>query len=377
MVNRYGIGAKFFIVASVIVVNSMGVLYFARDSVNLPQFLHFAFELIEVKLQGKSNQESSAFKTLRSKSEVSIGQNSLEPEASSEVRYTQSTSRIGEHAAPNTHKCLDKIKPPERKIIYTWTDGKGVKHISDSPRKLNSNTSVQVAKIINPEAISLNFLSHNLPFDVQRAVRGKVQEALDAFAPVTPTESMVPVVANIRSFSDKGEYEKYSKRFNLSTPTNTGFYSSGRNESAILIRDNKETLQTITHEVMHTINRYWYGQVAKWLNEGMAEYSETPGSLTNSAWVNHFKSNQPLALTTLFEGTESSWRKDPHQFYASSWAFVAFLMSDNQDFMSRLLLLESENGCEEISMSDIQRLYGRDIGALNGDFRRWLRSKFQ
>ena len=377
MVNRYGIGAKFFIVASVIVVNSMGVLYFARDSVNLPQFLHFAFELIEVKLQGKSNQESSAFKTLRSKSEVSIGQNSLEPEASSEVRYTQSTSRIGEHAAPNTHKCLDKIKPPERKIIYTWTDGKGVKHISDSPRKLNSNTSVQVAKIINPEAISLNFLSHNLPFDVQRAVRGKVQEALDAFAPVTPTESMVPVVANIRSFSGKGEYEKYSKRFNLSKSTSTGFYSSGRNESAILIRDNKETLRTITHEVMHTINRYWYGQVAKWLNEGMAEYSETPVSLTNSAWVNHFKSNQPLALTTLFEGTESSWRKDPHQFYASSWAFVAFLMSDNQDFMSRLLLLESENGCEEISMSDIQRLYGRDIGALNGDFRRWLRSKFQ
>ncbi|MHC6647595.1 DUF4124 domain-containing protein [Alteromonas sp. HB246098] len=377
MVNRNGIGAKFFIVASVIVVNSVGVLYFARDSVNLPQFLNIAFEFIEVKLQGKSNQESSAVNALRSESEISIGQNSLKPKVNSEVRYTQSTSRIGEHEAPHTYKCLDKIKPPERKTIYTWTDGKGVKHISDSPRKLNSNTSVQVAKIINPEAISLNFLSHNLPFDVQRAVRGRVQEALDAFAPVTPIESMVPVVANIRSFSDKGAYEKYSKRFNLSTPTSTGFYSSGRNESAILIRGNKETLQTITHEVMHTINRYWYGQVAKWLNEGMAEYSESPGSLTNSAWVNHFKSNQPLALTTLFEGTESSWRQDPHQFYASSWAFVAFLMSDNQDFMSRLLLLESENGCEELSMSDIQRLYGRNIATLNSDFRRWFRSKLQ
>ena len=58
MVNRNGIGAKFFIVASVIVVNSVGVLYFARDSVNLPQFLNIAFEFIEVKLQGKSNQEN-------------------------------------------------------------------------------------------------------------------------------------------------------------------------------------------------------------------------------------------------------------------------------------------------------------------------------
>ncbi|GFD68967.1 DUF4124 domain-containing protein [Alteromonas sp. KUL106] len=372
MVKRNGIGAKFFILASVIVVNSLGVLYFARDSVNLPQFLHLAFEL-----KGASNQESTTSSALISQSDISFGQNSLVAIDNSEVRYTRSNSWIDEHEAPHTYKCLDKMKPPERKIIYTWTDGKGVKHISDSPRKLNSNTSVQVAKIINPEAISLNFLSHNLPFDVQRAVRGRVQEALDAFAPVTPIESMVPVVANIRSFSDKGAYEKYSKRFNLSTPKSTGFYSSGRNESAILIRGNKETLQTITHEVIHTINRYWYGQVAKWLNEGMAEYSESPGSLTNSAWVNHFKSNQPLALTTLFEGTESSWRQDPHQFYASSWAFVAFLMSDNQDFMSRLLLLESENGCEELSMSDIQRLYGRNIATLNSDFRRWFRSKLQ
>ena len=377
MVNRNGIGAKFFIAVSVIVINSLGVLYFARDSVNLPQFLHLAFELTEAKLQRKSNLASSKSIVLRSQSEISFGQKSSETKMNSQVRYTQSNSRIDEHEAPHIYKCLDKIKPPERKIIYTWTDGKGVKHISDSPRKLNSKTSVHVAKIINPAAISLNFLSHNLPFDVQRAVRGRVQEALDAFAPVTPIESMVPVVANIRSFSDKGAYEKYSKRFNLSTPTSTGFYSSGRNESAILIRGNKETLQTITHEVMHTINRYWYGQVAKWLNEGMAEYSESPGSLTNSAWVNHFKSNQPLALTTLFEGTESSWRQDPHQFYASSWAFVAFLMSDNQDFMSRLLLLESENGCEELSMSDIQRLYGRNIATLNSDFRRWFRSKLQ
>ena len=377
MASKNGIGSKFFIVTSVLTINSLGVLYFARDNFELPQFLNIAFEFVEAKLYDKSDHKSLLRRTPHSPTDVSQAQRGLEIETYSEVKSKLSNTGFDEHAAPHTYKCLDKIKPPERKIIYTWTDGKGVKHISDSPRKLNSNTSVQVAKIINPEVISLNFLSHNLPFDVQRAVRGKVQEALDAFAPVTPTESMVPVVANIRSFSDKGEYEKYSKRFNLSTPTSTGFYSSGRNESAILIRDNKETLQTITHEVMHTINRYWYGQVAKWLNEGMAEYSETPGSLTNSAWVNHFKSNQPLALTTLFEGTESSWRKDPHQFYASSWAFVAFLMSDNQDFMSRLLLLESENGCEEISMSDIQRLYGRDIGALNGDFRRWLRSKFQ
>lgn len=374
MVNTNGVGAKFFVVASVVVINSLGVLYFARDSINLPHPLQLAFGFVEGKLHGESNSESTARGALRSQSEMSLVQKNLEFKTLSEAKSTQSNLGLDEHAVPHTYKCLDKIKPPERKTIYTWTDGKGVKHISDSPRKLNSGTSVRVAKTINPEAISLNFLSHNLPFNVQGAVRGRVQKAIDAFAHVTPKESVVPVVANIRSFSDKDAYEKYSKRFNLSTGTSSGFYSAGRNESAILIRGNERTLQTITHEVMHTINRYWYGQVAKWLNEGMAEYSETPENLTNSAWVNHFKSNEPLALTTLFEGTESSWRKDPHQFYSSSWAFVTFLMSENQELMSRLLLLEAENGCKELSIRDIQLLYGGSIAALDNEFRRWFRS---
>mgnify|MGYP005725566081 CR=1 FL=1 len=376
MVKRNGLGVKFLIAVSLIVINSLGVLYFARDSINLPKFLHLAFGFVEAKIQGKNNQESLVPDALGSQEEISHGQKGLEAKKNYHDRYTQRNSGIGEHEAPHTYKCLDKIKPPERKTIYTWTDGKGVKHLSDSPRKLNSGTSVRVAKTINPEAISLNFLSHNLPFNVQGAVRGRVQKAIDAFAHVTPEESVVPVVANIRSFSDKDAYEKYSKRFNLPAASSSGFYSAGRNESAILIRDNERTLQTITHEIMHIINRYWYGQVAKWLNEGMAEYSETLGILTNSTWVNHFKNNQPLALTTLFEGTESSWRRDPQQFYASSWVFVTFLMSENQDLMRRLLLLEAENGCKELSIRDIQLLYGGSIAALENDFRRWFRSNY-
>lgn len=165
MVNRNGIGAKLFIVVSVVLFNSLGVLYFTRDSINLPKFLHLAFGFVEAQLQGKNNQESLLPDALRSQEEISHGQKGLEAKKN-HADYTQSNSGIGEHEGPHTYKCLNKIKPPERKTIYTWTDGKGVKHISDSPRKLNSGTSVRVAKTIEPEAISLNFLSHNLPFNV-------------------------------------------------------------------------------------------------------------------------------------------------------------------------------------------------------------------
>ena len=115
--NRYGIGAKLFIVVSVVLFNSLGVLYFARDSINLPQFLHIAFGLVEAKHQGKSNQESLAPDALRSQVEVSHGQKGSETKTNYDVRYTQSNSGIGEHEGPHTYKCVNKIKPPERKTI--------------------------------------------------------------------------------------------------------------------------------------------------------------------------------------------------------------------------------------------------------------------
>lgn len=373
MASRNGIGAKLLIIIGVLIINSLGVLYLSRNNFKLPEFLNIAFEFAEAKFYEESEHDNLSRRASHSSPAIFTEQNDPENKAYSEVKSIQSNTGFDDHAAPHAYKCLDKVKPPERKTIYTWTDGKGVKHISDSPRKLSSSTSVKVAKIINPDEISLNFLSHNLPFDVQRALRERVQDALDVFALVTPAESMTPVVANIRSFSDQDAYEKYSKRFNFSMPRSSGFYLSGKNESVILIRDNEQTLQTLTHEVMHTINRHWYGQMAKWLNEGMAEYSESSKNLTKSAWVNHFKSNQPLALTSLFEGTSNSWHKDSHNFYASSWAFVAFLMNEDQDLMSRLLLLEGENGCKEVSVRDIQQLYGNNIEALESGFRRWFR----
>ncbi|AGP80104.1 hypothetical protein I533_00535 [Alteromonas mediterranea MED64] len=98
MVNTNGVGAKFFVVASVVVINSLGVLYFARDSINLPHPLQLAFGFVEGKLHGESNSESTARGALRSQSEMSLVQKNLEFKTLSEAKPTQSNLGLDEHA---------------------------------------------------------------------------------------------------------------------------------------------------------------------------------------------------------------------------------------------------------------------------------------
>lgn len=373
MASKNGIGTKLLIVTSILIINSLGVLYFARDNFNLPQFLEVAFNFVEASLYAESEQASSKHDPSHFASNLPIEQKLFKNEAHSKANALHSNARFNKHTAPHTYDCLDKLKPPGGKTIYTWVDGKGVKHLSDSPRKLDSKSSVRVANTISAEAMSLNFLSHNLPFEVRRGLRRKVQKAMQAFAAVTPKESIVPVVANIRSFSDESAFKKYSKRFNYS-PISNGFYASGKNESVILVRNNEQALNTVTHEVMHTINRHWYGQMAKWLNEGMAEYAENLGDIRASGWESLVRQNNLLPLNVLVSSSGKDWLAEPQTHYATSWAFVTFLTSQKPDLMSRLLLQEAENGCSELSTKDIEKLYGYSIVRLQRDFLYWINS---
>lgn len=70
--------------------------------------------------------------------------------------------------------CMDKLPKVKKKTIYSWVDGKGVRHLSDHPRRINSKTSIKIAGVIEPDAISINFLSHNVPWAIQQKVKQQV-----------------------------------------------------------------------------------------------------------------------------------------------------------------------------------------------------------
>jgi len=374
MATLKGFGFKVIIIVAIITVNSLGVLYLARESVPIPTWLQSLFRYFENIAQLELPSEALSIPQPETTVEPITARkfdlptsNTAKPEPTKKPTFS--------HIERPVTRCLDKKKPPKAKALYTWVDGRGVKNISDKPRELDQGTSVMVARTIEPEAISINFLTHNLSNDVKTQFREKVKTAMDIFAAVTPKKAIVPVAANLRSFSDEASYHEYRKRFGTLLPSNVGFYSANKNESVILIRKPEETVRTVVHEVMHTINRHWYGQMVQWLNEGMAVFSESPNNLKKSDWNSYFHKNKPIPLLTLFEGAREKWKAEPPRYYATSWALVAFLMEQDKALMSRLLLKESENGCNEITAKDIKTLSGQEVFMLERKFLAWLKRK--
>ncbi len=367
---------KALVVFFIVSINSLGVLYLARDSFDVPFWLQNLFSEFEKAYGANFNAE------LDTSNEVAVDNNEFViPSIGTTSKpynpiYGKLSSQTLEHIEPTSSRCLDKRAPVKEKVLYTWIDGKGTKHISDKPRILNKETSVRVAGTISPEDISLNFISHNLPIEIQKELRGRVKTAMDIFATVTPRELIVPVVANIRSFKEKSSFIEYRDRFGSSVSSSVGYYSSGNNESVILIRSKEQTLQTLAHEIMHTINRHWYGQMSQWLNEGMAEYAEAPSDLRSSEWRNYIITNRLVPLKKLLVGSRAEWSADSERYYATSLALVTFLMLEKADLMSRLLLKETENGCQELSVRDVEKLYGKNIAQLQQEFLLWKRLYF-
>ncbi|APE04441.1 MAG: hypothetical protein CL600_14160 [Alteromonas sp.] len=354
MAKAKGLCLKVTLITIAFLINTLIVLYVARQSIALPYWLHELFARAEsIRIE---HPIQDAFSVISPQ----------QPIARPVIHY----NKTRKHLASSYSTCIDKKKPPSDKTLYTWIDVDGTRHISDKPQVINSKTSLRVAGVIKPDKISINFLSQNLSYSVRKTSTEKVNRAMKMFGEITPEAAIVPVVANVRSFKTKDSYNNYSKKkSSLKTPT-AGFYTSGNNESVVLIRDDESTANTVAHEIVHTINQHWYGQIARWLNEGMAEYAE---NLSQSHWRSYLLQNQPVSLNNLFASTRNSWDNDTQRYYATSWAFVSFMMAKEKQFMSRLLLKESENGCAALSSHDIQKLYGRPIAQLERDFLRWLK----
>ena len=158
-----GLALKVAIIAVAIIVNSAVVVYFARDSFDLPNWLNQLSLTLndDIAIKPPTNEVGNEF-----------------DQASQTMPPPEVPKRVFEHAHSYATRCIDKKKPPDTKRLYTWLDKNGIRHISDKPRVLDGSTVVEIAGTIEPETISLNFLTHNLSYDVQSALQNRVTHAM-------------------------------------------------------------------------------------------------------------------------------------------------------------------------------------------------------
>ncbi|GAC14672.1 hypothetical protein [Aliiglaciecola lipolytica] len=356
-----------------IVVNSIVVFYIGRDRFALPDW----FSTLQANIGALFDNEDD------NTSKLNVTFDKIEnPQAEKvnlieqqDAKLTGSTNIIN-HAELSIHGsfCTDKRPESASKKIYSWIDGNGIRHLSDKPRRVDSSTLVSVIGTIPAEQLSINYISAPPSFDIKQKIHERVMANKALFAQITPKELIKPVTINFRIFNNKHTYQKYQQRIAPSLNSAVGFYSSGINESVVLMQNEQQSVNTAVHEAMHSINRHWFGHMSKWLNEGIAEYAESSqmNSYSKNHWLAHIRRNGAVSLSKLFNVNQHQWNAQSTKMYATSWALIAFLMDTQPKTLSRLLLEENNNGCKVININDIERITSKQLSVLQSAFDNWV-----
>ncbi|MFC3093512.1 hypothetical protein DRW07_04750 [Alteromonas sediminis] len=257
------------------------------------------------------------------------------------------------------------------KTIYQWRDGNGVINLSN--RKKPPMADVQVVGQVKTEDLSINIYGDTPPNGFRERVITRIHHAKRFFGEVTDKRLIQPVDIKIRLFNDKNRYSDFRERVSPSLGNTNGFYRSGVNESYVYLNNFDQGTKTAVHEAMHSINRAWFGSMSRWLNEGMAEVAETTLEPSESPWIQYVKGKHRIPLSRLFSSSDPEWASTENaQFYATSWAIVSFFKTHYETGLARLLLIESENGCNTVQPADIEKAFNKSIEQIEQEFLLWL-----
>jgi len=231
---------------------------------------------------------------------------------------------------------LGEIKYKKVGDIYTWIDEKGIYNVSDKPPDSGDFTLLNYAgeKVFDYFTLDLN--TESLPYDFNQKLSLKLNKLFELYGQLLDVSSLKKVDINLRIYQSEIAYERIKKQHNMpSGSKSNGFYSHSNNQAYLIFRNNKRTMRTAAHEATHAINRAIIGYTPRWLNEGLAEYSEyihvegkSAVVYPNEDWTNKkFIAKPLLPLSALFSANNGQWNSGLRQrLYRTSWAFVYFMM---------------------------------------------------
>jgi hypothetical protein len=289
----------------------------------------------------------------------------------------------------NRNVCIDtslgELKYKKVGDIYTWTDENDVYHVSDKAPDVGQFELISYAGERVFDYFSLDLNTESLPYDFNQKLTVKLNTLFELYGNLLDRDSLKKVDINLRVYHSKSAFKQVKKQYNMSNADNiNGFYSHGNNQAYLLFRNNEQTMRTAAHEATHAVNRAIIGYTPRWLNEGLAEYSEFIQVVGNSAkvypnsdWTNKsIISKQPLPLTELFSASSSQWNSDLRQrLYATSWAFIYFMMEHPQrkSLLAKLIKIEQQNLCNVTPLNKMEEKLEVQFNILQNQFSRWSR----
>lgn len=282
---------------------------------------------------------------------------------------------------------LGEVKYKKVGNIYTWTDENDVYHVSD---KAPIDRDFEIFDYAGEKVFdyfNLNLNTESLPYDFNQKLTVKLNKLFELYGKLLDRGALKKVDINLRVIHSNIAYQQIKKQHNMSVGNKSnGFYSHSNNQAYLLFIDNEQTMKTAAHEATHAINRAIIGYTPRWLNEGLAEYSENINVIGNSAsvypdqsWTKKGYISTPLLpLSTLFSVKNSDWdSKIRQQLYATSWAFTFFIMGHphRKSILARLIKSEQQNLCNTIDKDNIEQQLDIPLNMLQKQFTNWSKLK--
>ena len=280
---------------------------------------------------------------------------------------------------------LGEVKYKRVGDIYTWTDEDDVYHVSDKPPKEGEFKLLNYAGEQVFDYFSLDLNTENLPYDFNQKLTQKLNKLFEIYGQLLDRSSLKKVDINLRIYLSKTAFKQIKTKHNMPISDNTlGFYSHATNQAYLLLTHHEATMRTAIHEATHAINRGIIGYSPKWLNEGLAEYSEYIDVVghngrvyPNKNWTdNNRMAETLLPLTVLMTASKKDWNSALRaRLYATSWAFIYFMMDNQQkkEMLAKVIRNEQKNLCDVTSQQQVEKLIGMPVKRLQKQFGHWAR----
>ncbi len=284
---------------------------------------------------------------------------------------------------------LGEVKYKKVGEVYTWVDERGIANFSSTPPKKGEFTLLNYAgeKVFDYFTLDLN--TESLPYDFHQKLTLKLNKLFEVYGQLLDRSLLKKVDINLRIYASKTAFNQIKAKHNMPIGDNTpGFYSHASNQAHLLLTSHAATMRTATHEAAHAINRGIIGYSPKWLNEGLAEYSEyievaghNSRVYPNENWTsNGLVSEQLLPLGKLLTATNSDWNSEiRNRLYATSWAFVYFMMDNQQrkGLLAKVIKYEQQNLCNVTDMQQVEKIIGMSIKELQRQFSYWANQRLK
>ncbi|MEH6516917.1 MAG: DUF1570 domain-containing protein [Halioglobus sp.] len=294
----------------------------------------------------------------------------------------------------HTQSC-DPSSEPLREIpaggIVKWTDEKGITHYEDyhgDTRPAGRDLVSLFPDIKDYFSLDISMPSGGRLPVAEKDIQLQATRTYELYRTWLDDKWLSRAKIHLRLYTSEQQYAALRKKYvGADSDDVPGFYVARLNQAAILHTGNKaQTLRIVNHEVAHVINNQVFGELPRWLNEGLATYVEAVKDdslavkVTDkrlASWKANTVSNvmPVVSVRELLSATQSDWSatKRLSHYQLSQLLTYYLLQPQHRDFTLSLLRTLAAQKCSESDVeSIIDQQYVGGLSGLSEDFSSWL-----